>query len=127
MNLDEAITQFKEDAENNRIDLDFSFAEENEQIADWLTQLKEYKQLEADGKLLKLPCKPGEVVFEIVGRTTNGYDCKYFTPETAHIRQTSFSLEKLYDIDRTIFLTMDAAEKRLSELKGKEEEFDYER
>lgn len=123
MNLDEAITQFKEDAENNRIDLDFSFAEENEQIADWLTQLKEYKQLEADGKLLKLP----DVVFEIVGRTTNGYDCRYFTPETAHIRQTSFSLEKLYDIDRTIFLTMDAAKKRLSELKEKEEEFDYER
>lgn len=127
MNLDEAITQFKEDAENNRIDMDFSFAEENEQIADWLTQLKEYKQLEADGKLLKLPCKIGDIVFEIVGKTTNGYDCRYFTRETAHIRQISFSLEKLYDIDRTIFLTMDAAEKRLSELKGKEEEYDYDK
>lgn len=98
----------------------FSFAEENEQIANLLIQLKEHKQLEVDGKLLKT----GDVVFEIVGRTTNGYDCRYFTRETAHIRQISFSLEKLYDIDRTIFLTKDAAEKRLAELK--DEEYDKE-
>ena len=37
------------------------------------------------------------------------------------------SLEKLYDIDRTIFPIRNAAEKRLSELKVKEEECDYER
>lgn len=128
MNLDEAIAQFKEDAENNRVDLDFSFAGKNEQIANWLTQLKEYKQLEADGKLLKLPCKRGDVVFEIVEGTTNGYDSKYFPlRKFVRIQQIRFSLEKLYDIDRTIFLTRDAAKKKLSELKIKEEEFDYER
>ena len=44
MNIDEAIKDFKDDAENNRADLDLEFAKENEQIAKWLAQLKEYQQ-----------------------------------------------------------------------------------
>lgn len=42
MTLDEAITQFKYDAEQNRADYDFSFAEDNEQVAEWLEELKQY-------------------------------------------------------------------------------------
>ena len=126
MNLDEAITRFKEDAENNRIDLDFSFAEENEQIADWLTQLKEYKQLEADGKLMKLPCKVGDTVYAIIATHIFG-DVGDKTEKDYRIEQRKFSLEMLDEVDKVIFLTRDAAEKRLSELKVKEEECDYER
>ena len=40
MSIDEAIEQFKYDAECNRADLDISYAEENEQIAEWLEELK---------------------------------------------------------------------------------------
>ncbi len=32
-------------------------AEEHEQLADWLEQLKEYQQLEEQGRLIKLSCK----------------------------------------------------------------------
>lgn len=126
MNLDEAIAQFKEDAENNRVDLDFSFAEENEQIADWLTQLKEYQQLEADGKLLKLPCKVGDKVSAIIATHIFG-DIGDKAEKDYRVDKRRFSLEMLDEVGKTIFLTRDAAEKRLSELKVKEEECDYER
>lgn len=47
MSIDEAIRQFKYDAECNRADLDLSYAEDNEQLAEWLEELKslrEYKE-----------------------------------------------------------------------------------
>ena len=43
MTLDEAIEQFKYDAECNRADLDLSFAEDNDKIAEWLEELKSIK------------------------------------------------------------------------------------
>ena len=45
MTLDEAIEQFKYDAECNRADLDLSYAEENEQVAEWLEELKDLREL----------------------------------------------------------------------------------
>lgn len=65
MNIDEAIIQFKEDAENNRVDGDLEFAKEKEQIAKWLEELKEYTALEAEGKLIKLSCKVGDTIWYV--------------------------------------------------------------
>lgn len=65
MNIEETIIQFKEDAENNRVDGDLEFAKENEQIAKWLEELKEYKALEAEGKLIKLSCKVGDIIWYV--------------------------------------------------------------
>ena len=45
MTIDEAIEQFKYDAECNRADLDLSYAEDNEQVVEWLEELKMYKSL----------------------------------------------------------------------------------
>ena len=45
MTIDEAIEQFKYDAECNRADLDLSYAEDNEQIAEWLEELKAYREI----------------------------------------------------------------------------------
>ena len=44
LSIDEAIEQFKYDAECNRADLDLSYAEENEQVAEWLEELKAFKE-----------------------------------------------------------------------------------
>jgi hypothetical protein len=41
-------------------------AEQHEQLAQWLEELKEYEQLEEQGLLLKLPCKVGDIIYEIV-------------------------------------------------------------
>ena len=43
MTIDEVIEQFKYDAECNRADLDLSYAEDNEQVAEWLEELKAIK------------------------------------------------------------------------------------
>ena len=43
LSIDEAIRQFKYDAECNRADLDLSYAEDNEQLAEWLEELKSIK------------------------------------------------------------------------------------
>ena len=48
MTLEEAIEQFKYDAECNRADLDLSYAEDNEQVAEWLEELKHIKQWKSD-------------------------------------------------------------------------------
>ena len=45
MTLDEAIEQFKYDAECNRADLDLSFAEDNDKVAEWLEELKQYREI----------------------------------------------------------------------------------
>lgn len=65
MNIEETIIQFKEDAESNRVDGDLEFAKEIEQIAKWLEELKEYKALEAEGKLVKLNCKVGDTIWYV--------------------------------------------------------------
>lgn len=44
MTIDEAIKDFKDDAKNNRVDLDLEFANKNEQIAEWLEELKAYRE-----------------------------------------------------------------------------------
>ena len=45
LSIDEAIEQFKYDAECNRADLDLSYAEDNEQLAEWLEELKAYRAI----------------------------------------------------------------------------------
>ena len=44
MTIDEAIKDFKDDAENIRVDLDLEFAKKNEQLAEWLEELKAYRE-----------------------------------------------------------------------------------
>ena len=44
-------------------------AEKNKQLADWLEELKRYRDLEEQGRLLVLPCKVGDTVYEIIEET----------------------------------------------------------
>ena len=39
------------------------------QLAEWFKQLKEYQKLEADGRLIKLPCKVGDDVWFVPSHT----------------------------------------------------------
>ena len=48
LSIDEAIEQFKYDAECNRADLDLSYAEDNEQVAEWLEELKALREKKCD-------------------------------------------------------------------------------
>ena len=52
LSIDEAIEQFKYDAECNRTDLDLSYAEENEQVAEWLEELKALREEKSDFQIM---------------------------------------------------------------------------
>lgn len=46
MTIDKAIENFRYDAEQNKVDGDFSFANNNEQVAQWLEELKAMRNLD---------------------------------------------------------------------------------
>ena len=52
LSINEAIEQFKYDAECNRADLDLSYAEENEQVAEWLEELKALREEKSDFQIM---------------------------------------------------------------------------
>ncbi len=84
-------------------------SQDYKQLAEWFKQLKEYQQLEADGRLLKLPCKVGTDVYYILGIPNE-------TPCT--IDKCVFELSDIYKIGKTLFLTREEAETKLKELRG---------
>lgn len=53
MNIDEAIEKY--DRLSRACNIMFPLDQQYEQVANWLSQLKEYQQLEAEGRLVKLP------------------------------------------------------------------------
>lgn len=79
MRLNEAIQHAKEKAEESRENIIggcnlepfevhcnsqcIKCAEEHEQLAEWLEELQNYKNLEEQGYLLTLPCRHGEMVY----------------------------------------------------------------
>ena len=83
-------------------------------------KLAEYEDLEEQGRLISLPCKVEDTVYEITGATARGYDWKYLTYEKAYIHKTIFNLDRLNDIGKTVFLTKSEAEAKLKELRGGE-------
>ncbi len=104
--------------------------EEHEQLAEWLEELKEYKGLEKQGKLLKLPCAVGDTMYtntsmqgwhfkkkdrpykvKVVFIGINGVDnCMHIAFDNGCMFQFWFS-----EIGKTIFLTKEAAEAALME------------
>lgn len=125
MNIEETIIQFKEDAESNRVDGDLEFAKENEQIAKWLEGLKEYKTLEAEGKLVKLNCKVGDTIW-YVEEDDDDYPIKLEIDTIS--RNDNYTWYYAYDDDsnkyefidsdfgETVFFSKKEAEKKLKEI-----------
>lgn len=69
----------------------------------------EYKQLEEQGRLTKLPCKVGDDVYYILG-IPNKTPCV--------IDKCTFELSDINKIGKTLFLTREEAEAKLKELRG---------
>ena len=134
MNIDEFIECTKEKAEEYKYRARFfkrgnpmyaayvKLTKDHEQLVEWLEKFKEYQQLEEQGRLVKLPCKVGDTVYEIAGATTHGYGYgwKCLTYEKAYVHETVFNLGRLNDIGKTVFLTESAAEAKLKELRGEQ-------
>lgn len=78
-----------------------------------LEKLQVYKNLEEQGRLVKLPCKVGDDVYYILG-------IPYETP--CAIDKCTFELSDINKIGKTLFLTREEAEAKLKELRGVENE-----
>lgn len=86
---------------------------EHKQVAEYLKKLKEYQQLEEQGRLVKLPCKVGDDIYYILG-IPNEMPCT--------IDKCVFELSDINKIGKTLFLTKSEAEAKLKELGGEENE-----
>ena len=121
LTLEDAISHAKEVAEKNYRGADFESidsvdddikancikcAEEHEQLAEWLEELKSYKDLEEQGLLVRLPCKVGTEVYYILGIPNK-------TPCT--IDKCVFKLSDIDKIGESLFLAREDAEKKLEE------------
>ena len=149
LTLEEAIVHAKEVAEKNYRGADFESidyiddyikdncvkcAEEHEQLAEWLKELKSYKEAEKQGLLVRLPCKVGDKAWDNdfgypesyeIKAFSYGYCDSYVEPDIED--QIIFYYENysgsitgsfaMSEIGKTVFLTREEAEKKLEDMK----------
>lgn len=108
---------------------------EHKQVAEYLRKLKDYEDLEEQGRLIKLPCKVGDKIFlDFAGF---GKDVDKFTVKDFHLdcfkngetilfcdyesndRTLSGQIDVM-EFGNTVFLTKSEAEAKLKELRGGE-------
>lgn len=142
LTLEEAIVHAKETAERNYRGADFESidyidddikancvkcAEEHEQLAEWLEELKYYKDLEEQGLLVRLPCKVGDTVyvptrvlvseFKITAIFCDIHGTYFYWLFYCGIYERTSGFSER-DIGKTVFLTREEAEKKLEEMKA---------
>lgn len=121
------------------IDRDFDIL--SEYCINILTKLADYEDLEEQGRLMRLPCKPGSEVFLICSRYTHcGFEdvpfeesscvgCEHACDSRKEFyihRNSSVDIEwitrNLNKFGETVFLTKSEAEAKLAEMKKNESE-----
>lgn len=83
---------------------------------DILAKLAHYEDLEESGRLVVLPCKVGDTVYQILQKGSGHWEeDKYILDDrgTPKIYERGFHLILLNDIGKTIFLTREEAEAAL--------------
>lgn len=131
LTLEEAIVHAKEVAEKNYRGADFESidyidddiktncikcAEEHMQLAEWLEELKSYKEAEEQGLLVRLLCPVGTTVWDICGMDIRenvvcGIECGKNGKQFLWANHD----EWLGELNDLVFLTREAAEKKLEE------------
>lgn len=131
LTLEDAISHAKEVAEKNYRGADFESidsvdddiktncikcAEEHMQLAEWLEELKSYKEAEEQGLLVRLPCPVGTTVWDICGMDIRenvvcGIECGKNGKQFLWANHD----EWLGELNDLVFLTREDAEKKLEE------------
>ena len=136
LTLDEAIKHAKEVADMNYNDAEkfdsndsvenymkancIKCAEEHEQLAEWLEELKSYKDLEEQGLLVRLPCKVGDTMYDIVGKPLRIVEHKV---DAFHIDKKGFHLQIINGVlekkqEAKVYFSREEAEKKMEERKN---------
>lgn len=148
--LDEAINYTKEAVKTYRAEATYNFPElkehydncvqcanQHDQLAEWLEELKSYKEAEEQGLIVRLPCKVGDKIWELCLCDDGNYRIfpmivksisKYGALRQSgkdttiwHIYAESdytYVYKNFIDLGKTWFLTSEEAEKKLEELKN---------
>lgn len=130
--VDDWILDETELAEHYRATGKIEYAENKMELVGLLEQLKEYQQLEEQGRLIKLPCKVGDTVYYFSG----GYYKNIKNWKITPIKVTEFNIKvnksgkliplaliangtryPMSSIGKTVFLTKSEAEAKLKELR----------
>lgn len=95
------------------------YANQEEQYAEWLEELKSYKEAEEQGLLVRLPCPIGTTVWDICGmdireNVLNGIECGKDGKQFLWANHD----EWLGELNDLVFLTREEAEKKLKEMKN---------
>lgn len=138
MNIDEKIKEVENHLHNLYEDADKTYtryedadmvievtAKQLKEYENILTDLKKYKDLEAEGKLLKLPCKVGDTIWyveeddddypiklEIDSISRNDNDTWYYTYDDDSNKYGFIDS----DFGETVFFTKEEAEMKLKEI-----------
>lgn len=136
LTLDEAIKHAKEVADMNYNDAEkfdsndsvenymkancMKCAEQHEKLAEWLEELKSYKDLEEQGLLVRLPCKVGDTMYDIVGKPLRIVEHKV---DAFHIDKKGFHLQIINGVlekkqEAKVYFSREEAEKKLDEVKN---------
>lgn len=133
LTLEDSISHAKEVAEKNYRGADFESidsvdddikancikcAEEHEQLAEWLEELKSYKDLDEQGLLVRLPCKVGDSVFIIVGKDISRQGIRKIEISDNSIIFKTNRQKRIFNVaelGKTVFLAREDAEKKLEE------------
>lgn len=141
LTLDEAIKHAKEVADMNYNDAEkfdsndsvenymkancMKCAEQHEKLAEWLEELKSYKEAEEQGLLVRLPCKVGDDLYCIVNGEVKKLKVHSFGVPDFEITDIEFKyvdgfkiVRFVGEVGKTVFLTREEAEKKLEELKN---------
>lgn len=94
---------------------------EHYQVEEWLKELKQYRDAEEQGLLIKLPCKIGDTVYIIHNRVEiieeQVFKIIQRINEPLKFRISIWEFEES-EFGKTVFLTHEDAERALQALKG---------
>ena len=118
------------------IDMAIKALENQSMVNELLNELKEYKELEEQGKLLRLPCGYNENLYWVFDGLVRkvcfkGIRCdKGYKPQIiarfidgVALIQKEEPITNLENLGKTVFLTREEAEAALEKMKGEEHEY----
>ena len=101
------------------------YANQEEQYAEWLEELKSYRDLEEQGLLVRLPCKVGDSLYCIVNGEVKKLKVHSFGVPDFKITDIEFKyvdgfkiVRFVGEVGKTVFITREEAEKKLEEMKN---------
>lgn len=142
LTLEEAIKYTKEAVKTYRAEATYNFPElkehydnclkcanQHDLLAEWLEELKSYKEAEKQGLLVRLPCKVGDTVYVPTRNFISELRITLISVDTSDgAMYFSWMLNagiypnlkgfSGYELGKTVFLAREEAEKKLKEMKN---------